>query len=381
MFLAEFNTSIKRPYDTNPSDLHEQPQTANKSARIDGPLLPWELIDLIFFTYIPKWHHAVFREVSKRFISQVPKEYRVTPLTVRMAAAIGSVPLLQWVADKAKSKKGANWRPGFDYTLFSTAAEKGHREIIVWAIREECPGSEVVCAAAAQNNQFALLQWARGQRLPWKNTLNEIARSGNIATMEWALANGCPWEPENLCLHAVLGDSLSMLQWLRLKNCPWNPMIATACAGKGNVEMLKWVLENGCPLPQEGVWNLASATIRTSNYHKAIALLQYLRTIGLSWDQKICEEALCSEKFQLLEWAMANSVPHDFDSSTKLFAFGVGFIDSMIFFNQAKNQGNDFSQSKVCMWILNRLKSKPDDQKFVRAAADFEEELRIALEI
>jgi hypothetical protein len=43
--------------------------------------------------------------------------------------------------------------------------------------------------------------------------------------MQWARANGCPWN-EDTCAMAAFGGHLASLQWARANGCGWN---AAAC--------------------------------------------------------------------------------------------------------------------------------------------------------
>ena len=38
-----------------------------------------------------------------------------------------------------------------------------------------------------------------------------------------------------------------MLQWARANGCPWNNQMFAAAAVGGHLEMLQWVYKNGCP--------------------------------------------------------------------------------------------------------------------------------------
>ena len=44
-----------------------------------------------------------------------------------------------------------------------------------------------------------LLQWARANGCPWdESTALEAARWGRTRLLPWAIANGCPWDRETL---------------------------------------------------------------------------------------------------------------------------------------------------------------------------------------
>ena len=57
-----------------------------------------------------------------------------------------------------------------------------------------CPWDDVyTCANAAEDGQLAVLQWARANGCPWnEDTCAFAARGGQLVVLEWARANGCP---------------------------------------------------------------------------------------------------------------------------------------------------------------------------------------------
>ena len=62
--------------------------------------------------------------------------------------------------------------------------------------------------------------------------------------LQWARANGCPWDKET-CSYAARGGHLEMPQWARANGCPWDKR--TLEWGKYSIELLKWAITNGCP--------------------------------------------------------------------------------------------------------------------------------------
>lgn len=50
--------------------------------------------------------------------------------------------------------------------------------------------------------------------------------------LQWARANGCPWNEET-CSSAARGGHLGVLQWARRHGCPWNAATCSFAAGGG----------------------------------------------------------------------------------------------------------------------------------------------------
>ena len=47
------------------------------------------------------------------------------------------------------------------------------------------------------------------------------AKGGQLEVLQWARANGCPWDEET-CAFATIGGHLEVLQWLHANGCPWD---------------------------------------------------------------------------------------------------------------------------------------------------------------
>ena len=94
------------------------------------------------------------------------------------------------------------------------------------------------------------------------------ARGGHLEVLQWARANGCPWD-EMTCKGAALSGSLEVLQWLRANGCPWNEYTSSWAARGGHFEVLQWARANGCP------WNKWTCTFAARSGH--LEVLQWAR--------------------------------------------------------------------------------------------------------
>ena len=56
---------------------------------------------------------------------------------------------------------------------------------------------------------------------------------------------------ERLCEAAARGGHLEMLQWARANGCPWNEMTCSGAATGGHLDVLRWAHEKGCPWSEE----------------------------------------------------------------------------------------------------------------------------------
>jgi len=72
------------------------------------------------------------------------------------------------------------------------------------------------------------------------------AHGGQLKVLKWARENGCPWN-EWTCEYAASGGHLEVLKWARKNGCPWNEWTCYKAAYGGYLEVLKWARENRCP--------------------------------------------------------------------------------------------------------------------------------------
>ena len=71
----------------------------------------------------------------------------------------------------------------------------------------------VVCEYAANYGQLEILQWARANGCPWNEfTCSGAAEGGHLEVLQWLRANGCKWDART-CTGAARGGLLGVLQW------------------------------------------------------------------------------------------------------------------------------------------------------------------------
>nr|WIL04766.1 ankyrin repeat-containing protein [Cedratvirus duvanny] len=132
-------------------------------------------------------------------------------------------------------------------SVCTIAAENGHLEVLQWARANGFPWDLSICTIAAKNGHLEVLQWARANGCPWnEGTCTYAAGNGHLEVLQWARANGCPWN-SNTCSHAALNGHLEILQWARANGCRWNQRTCGNAARNGHLKVLEWARDNGCP--------------------------------------------------------------------------------------------------------------------------------------
>ena len=103
------------------------------------------------------------------------------------------------------------------------------------------------CWEVARMNKLEYLVWAREvKNCDWDSmTINWPARLGNLAMVKYCVDNGCPMY-EYACLVAAREGHLDVLKYLHENDCPWNS-IACYCAHKYNrIDCLNYLIEQRC---------------------------------------------------------------------------------------------------------------------------------------
>jgi hypothetical protein len=159
-----------------------------------------------------------------------------------LAARGGNVEVLKWL-----HSTGCPWN---SYTSQANAAAGGHLGVLKWLHSTGCPWSSVACDTAAEGGHLEVLKWMRNQGCPWDvSTCYAAAAGGHLLVLQWLHNSGCPWD-STTCAVAAVGGHLATLQLAREHGCPWDEEHVRSCAKAahgGNVDMLRWLDEQGVP--------------------------------------------------------------------------------------------------------------------------------------
>ena len=125
----------------------------------------------------------------------------------------------------------------FAWDNYHWGAENGYRGAQKW-----------FCYEVARMNKLEYLVWAREvKNCDWDSwTIEEAAEQGNLAMVKYCVDNGCPMD-EHACLAAAQEGHLDVLKYLHENDCPWYSRACYWAAGKGHLDVLKYLHENDCP--------------------------------------------------------------------------------------------------------------------------------------
>lgn len=167
------------------------------------------------------------------------------------------------------------------------ACRNGHLACLKY-LCEEChydiSNETPLCSEAAGYGQLECLKYLRSRDPPtrWdEHAFGGAAFKGHFHVMKYLLQGdshgSCQWD----------GDTLYMAVY------------------HGNLENIKWLVENGCPA-DEGA---ASAAVRGDR----LDILKYFVEHGLPWDHKIYIEAMKMDYFHIVKYAHEHGCPWNAD--------------------------------------------------------------------
>ena len=219
------------------------------------------------------------------------------------------------------------------------AAAHGHLEVLRWAREQECPWSEASTARAARHGHLHIIEYVHEQyragetngREPWNaRTCGDAAEGGHIAILDYLRQQGCAWDADvawrasrgghidllkwcraqqppvpmdgRACEHAAKANNLDMLRWLRENGCEWSHTTCTAAAGQGHLKVLEYARAQLPPCS----W-IAATCAAASGGH--LECLQWLHEHGCPWTVGVSLAAAKSGHLEMLRWAAEHGCP------------------------------------------------------------------------
>ncbi|KAG5180550.1 hypothetical protein JKP88DRAFT_349470 [Tribonema minus] len=222
------------------------------------------------------------------------QEHGTEHITVA-ADAVSSADLINWAVhnglDPEVAQESCIWYGDLDGLQLG-----GQLEALQWACANGCPWDERTCSSAAAEGRLEVLQRARASGCPWDAAVcSQAAEYGHLHVLQWARADGCPWDAA-VCSKAAENGHLHVLQWARANGCPWDEDVCNKAAEHGHLEVLRWARDNGCPWSPE-TYNAAAGAGH-------LEILQWARANGCAWDvNTVIMSARRHRHWEVLEWA------------------------------------------------------------------------------
>ena len=124
-----------------------------------------------------------------------------------------------------------------------------------WGTRVHLLGGEVTTmtkeyfsTSVALTNDLKLLRWVREEKeCAWNyHTSGEAASNGNLEMLKYCVENGCEVHA-GACVIAARNGHLDCLEYLRSKNIPWNEWVCQQDHEKNHIDCLTYAVKNKCP--------------------------------------------------------------------------------------------------------------------------------------
>ena len=150
-----------------------------------------------------------------------------------------------------------------------------------------------------------------------KALFDTAARDGKLDVLKWGDKSGYDLMhllDEDTIAVAALNGHLEVVQYLRTLGISWNGHTCHNAAKNGHIELLKWVRANGCP------WSSWTCRVAALNGH--LEVLKWARANGCPWHEDTMSCAACNGHFELLKWARDNQCPWDEETCSTAAEFG-----------------------------------------------------------
>ena len=116
------------------------------------------------------------------------------------------------------------------------------------------------CARVAQMNKLENLVWLREvKNCDWDwRTICMASRQGNLAMVKYCVENECPMSAYT-CANAAMEGHLDVLKYLHENDCPWNSEACFYAHFHNQIECLNYLIEQKCPGFEEYLPPVAAA--------------------------------------------------------------------------------------------------------------------------
>ncbi|CAL6359232.1 unnamed protein product [Bathycoccus prasinos] len=161
------------------------------------------------------------------------------------------------------------------------------------------------CDKVAQTNKLELLKWAREEKkCKWDcNTITAAAEKGNLEMVKYCVANGCPINTV-ACASAARNGHLECLKYLREEvKAPLNSLTASFAALNGHLHILEYLVERKFDkYTEDSCYNAAR--------YGYLDCLKYLHeTAKAPWNSRAVREARDSDQTECLQYLLDNDCP------------------------------------------------------------------------
>lgn len=188
-----------------------------------------------------------------------------------------------------------------DYNnLFLKAIEYNSLHILKWLNNIESWSNSNILVYEAKTMNYLPYGYATN----YCNTqiFTHAAKKGNLPIMKWLLENNFRWDEDTFSA-AVENGNLEILKWLRKNNCPWSEFVFAEAATKGDLVIMEWLYENKCPMNEYTMIN----AVKYGNIEHLDWLLERKGPLHVDLFSTAAETG----NLEILKWLKKNDCPWD----------------------------------------------------------------------
>ena len=232
-------------------------------------------------------------------------------ISQREAAAKG-IPDVPGALPRAVCRSRPRERRRKRVPLCCALARRGYTSALEWAIERGYRIDEDTCAAASRGGRLCAPMRLRERGCPWDNsTPMAAAIAGHGDIVRWSVENGCPVNVLKVAAQcARSGDSHTLgLVWGtrpdgEKRREDWERVIISEAAAGGHVDLIKELREG-----RGFQWDSLTCASAARGGH--IDALRWVGTSGCPWDAETCAGAVASEDSGCLAWVRETGCPWD----------------------------------------------------------------------
>ena len=166
-----------------------------------------------------------------------------------------------------------------------------------------------VIQAAARKDQLGILKWLHENEMISDRYIDIIfggaTLGGNIEIVKWTESTFNCRCPKHHSKNAVESANVELVKYLNTRTWDASALFSIA-ASNGNIELLQYLFENGCPYYDPQICTDAAAI---KDHEKALEVLKCLHKHGVPWDEKTCVFSASVGNLKVLKYARVNGCP------------------------------------------------------------------------
>jgi len=262
--------------------------------------------------------------------------YRTGSIDVSTAVGrYGRLAVLEWLDQESL--------PWYMEAVLCEAIRSAHDHVIEWAIqRRGWKHLPKVAARCGRRDLIERMVASEGKEaIKSRSWATEAARGGSVDVLAWLVENGCQWDAAECCQAGASGNHLAVVHWV-MSNSPDRTLVAGVlmdASARGHLKTIErfWIEEHRNAI---GTTCMEGATVGGH-----VHVLDWLKEHGCYGSAELCAIAAELGHVGALEWLLGQGLTWDLSRS----------IESII------SRG----QMNVLLWEEARRKKDMDEQRWI----------------